>query len=190
MIKAIIFDCFGVLTSDGWLPFKESHFGHDKELKQQVTNINKQVDAGLADYDDFIFSVAELAGVPPAQARAEIENNVADQQLFNYIESRLKPEYRIAMLSNAGANWLGELFSAQQVALFDAVSLSCETGFVKPDDRAYAHVAQTLGVASQECVFIDDQESYASGARDVGMQVIIYKNFEQCKSELEAILAA
>src|SRR4051794_37978902 len=113
MIRAIIFDCFGVLTSDAWLPFKRRHFGDDPDRQAQATDLNKQVDAGLADYNDFIAGVAGLAGMTSAQARAEIENNVANEELFGYIEQRLAGSYKLGLLSNAGANWLDELFSMQ-----------------------------------------------------------------------------
>ncbi len=190
MIKAIIFDCFGVLTSDGWLPFKRRHFGHDARLRAQATDLNKQVDAGLSDYDDFIVGIAELAGMTSEQARADIENNVFNAELFAHIEHSLKPKFKIGLLSNAGANWLDELFGHEQAQLFDVVNLSCDTGYVKPDERAYLTVAQALGVAPEECVFIDDQERYCIGARDVGMQAIVYHDFEQCRGELERLLTS
>ncbi len=85
VIRAVIFDCFGVLTTDGWLPFKKTHFSHDKALEQQATDLNKQVDAGLADYDEFVHGVAELAGISEPDARAAIEDNVAQAELFAYI---------------------------------------------------------------------------------------------------------
>jgi FMN phosphatase YigB (HAD superfamily) len=189
MIRAVIFDCFGVLTSDGWLPFKRRHFGHDAGLEAQATDLNKQVDAGLADYDEFITSVADLAGVSASDARGAIENNVANDDLFDYIESHLAGQYKLGFLSNAGANWLQELFGSERVKLFDAISLSCDTGYVKPHEQAYREIARKLDVAPEECVFIDDQERYCSGARDVGMQAIVYRDFEQMRAELDRILS-
>lgn len=189
MIRAIIFDCFGVLASDGWLPFKRKYFGHDKELFEQAGDLNKQVDAGLADYDDFIREVAKMAGLSEAVARQAIEDNPPHAELFEYIRSELKPKYKIGMLSNAGANWLPELFSAQQIALFDAIALSYETGVIKPESQAYHIIAERLGVGLNECVLIDDQERYCMAARDEGMQAIIYESLEQTRADLEKILA-
>ena len=186
MLKAIIFDCFGVLTSDGWLPFAEKHFGHDAELKKQAHDLNKQVDSGFLSYDEFVKQVAELARVPVTEAYADIENNVANERLFSYIQT-LKDTYKIGMLSNAGANWLHELFSAEQAALFDAVVLSFEIGTVKPDPRAYHTVCDKLGVSPEEAVFIDDIERYATGAKDIGMHAICYKNVDQVIAELELL---
>ena len=45
MIRAFIFDCFGVLTSDGWLVYRDSHFAQGSDAYEQSRYLNKQVDA-------------------------------------------------------------------------------------------------------------------------------------------------
>ncbi len=188
MIRAIIFDCFGVLATDGWLPYRDQHFGHDTNLVQQATDLNKAVDAGILDYISFISQVAELAGLSPEAARREIESNVPNPQLFDYI-SELKQDYKIGVLSNAGANWLPTIFTSEQVELFDAVALSYEMGIIKPDKRVYEIIAERLGAEPEECIFIDDQQKYAEGGKEAGMQAILYQNFAQFKTDLETLLA-
>ncbi|MEO6513250.1 MAG: HAD-IA family hydrolase [Candidatus Saccharimonadales bacterium] len=188
MIRAVIFDCFGVLTTDGWLPFKRKYFSDNAKLEAEATDLNKQVDAGLASYEEFISSIAQLAQVPRREAHKAIEDNVADEELFEYIARDLKPNYKLGLLSNAGANWLDKLFTEAQVKLFDAVSLSYQTGFVKPDLRAYQMIADQLGVDPQECIFIDDQERYCSAAREVGMQALVYTSFKQLQADLSPLL--
>lgn len=188
MIRAVVFDCFGVLTTDAWLPFKKKHFGHDHALAQQATDLNKQVDAGLASYKDFINGVAEMAGISAEQARRDIEDNSANAALFDYIARDLKPSYKIGMLSNAGENWLGDLFAPEQAKLFDAVSLSCDTGFIKPDRRAYQSIADALNVQLEECVMIDDMERFCVEARDIGMQAIVFRNTEQAIRDIARLL--
>lgn len=189
MIEAIIFDCFGVLAGDGWLPFKHKYFAHNPEIFKQATDLNKQVDAGLMTFDDFIGGVAEMAQMSKPAAYEEIERNPVDVGLFDYIAVRLKPNYKIGMLSNAGADWLSQLFTSNQRSMFDATCLSFETGIIKPNSRAYEIIAERLGVPEASCVFIDDQERYCQGAEEVGMQAIHYKDLEQLKVDLEAILA-
>ena len=188
MTRAIIFDCFGVLASDGWLPFKKKYFGHDKALFAEVTDLSKQTDAGLKSYEDFTNEVAQLAKIPGSAVRDAIEGNPPNDELFRYITDELKPRYKIGMLSNAGDNWLPVLFTPAQIAVFDAVALSYETGVIKPDERAYRAIAERLGVTPQECVFVDDQERFCSAAREAGMQAIFYHDFEQTKRDLEEIL--
>ena len=188
MIKSIIFDCFGVLTSDGWLPFAQKHFGNDPIAKQQAHDLSRQVDSGLLDYDGFVAQVADLAHVEVTQAYKDIENNIANHRLFDYV-AQLKKTYKIGLLSNAGADWLDELFTAEQVALFDATALSFEMGITKPYPQAYHTICDRLGVQPNEAVFIDDIERYATGAKDIGMYAIWYKNYDQLKQELEQLLA-
>lgn len=188
MVRAIIFDCFGVLASDGWLPFRERHFGGNTELLTEATDFNKQSDAGLIGYDQFIAHMADMTGLTPREVRHQIENNVPDAKLFAYIREQLKPAYKIGFLSNASDNWLNDMFEPDQVALFDAVSLSYETGFIKPHPRAYEIIASKLEVPVEECVFIDDQPRYAEGAKDVGMHAIVYKGFESFATEIERII--
>lgn len=188
MIKAVVFDCFGVLTSDGWLPFKSKYFGHDQQLLQDATDLNKQSDAGLISYHDFIKAVATLAGVTNNEAHRQIEDHVADSQLFNYIKT-LKPIYKIGMLSNAAENWLSEMFNPQQVALFDAVALSYESGYIKPQPEAYKVIAERLGVNVTDCLLVDDQERYCIGATDIGMKAVRFSSTEQAISDINRLLA-
>ncbi len=188
MIKAIIFDCFGVLCLDGWLPFKEKHFGKGTDLFRKATESNKRADTGLISYETFLKEVAQLANIPFSEAKKQIENNPANEELFAYISSILKPKYKIGILSNAAENWLNELFTAEHLGLFDATALSFELGFIKPDKRAYIEIAQRLGLELEQCIFVDDQERYCLGAREAGMKAIVYKDFESLKAELEKLL--
>lgn len=45
-------------------------------------------------------------------------------------------------------------------------------GVLKPDPRAYLLMAERMGVAPEECVFIDDQPGNLAGAADVGMRTV------------------
>ncbi|HVV66788.1 MAG TPA: HAD-IA family hydrolase [Candidatus Saccharimonadales bacterium] len=190
MIKAVIFDCFGVLTTEGWLPFKEQQFGRDKALSEQASELNRQSNAGLISHEQFVGKIAELANLSVSEVNEAIEVNVTNQKLFTYITERLRPDYKIGMLSNAAANWLKNFFTDEQLQLFDAISLSYESGITKPDPLSYEKIAGELGVEPGECVFIDDQERHCTGAKEAGMQAILYESFEQMKAELEKILAA
>lgn len=189
MIKAVVFDCFGVLSSDGWLPFRDSYFGNKPLLLERAKALNKSVDGGLTSYVDFIKQVALMAKIPVSDARQQIENNVSNTKLFNYILSDLKPDYKIGMLSNAAENWLSELFTPEQVAMFDAVGLSYEIGAIKPAPITYHTIAERLGAKTSECLLVDDQEKFCLGAEVVGMQALLYTSFEQFKKDIPSVLA-
>lgn len=188
MIRAIIFDCFGVLTSDGWLPFKRKHFGHDAALFEEATDLNKQSNSGMISTHEFVRRIADMARVSAGFVGRQIHGNRSNDELFEYIKHDLKPDYQIGLLSNTSSNALHDMFTPEQINLFDAVALSYEIGAVKPDREAYEHVLNQLGVTADEAVFIDDQERHVTGAREAGMQGIVYKDFEQMKRELEKLL--
>lgn len=189
MIKAVIFDCYGVLTSDGWHPFKYKYFSDNKEKFAEATSLNVLTNAGKISYNDFLKRIGEMTGLQSEEVRLEMESNTANLQLFDYINSELASQYRLAILSNVAGDWLGELFSPEQLEIFDYHALSFKLGVTKPNPEIYTKTAKELGVEIDECVFIDDIESYAQGAKTVGMQAIVYRDFEQMKAELEDILS-
>lgn len=188
MIQAVIFDCFGVLVTEGWLAFKTEHFGHDKNLFEESTDISGRADAGLISHEEAVRLTSDLAGVTPEEFTRAVFKNVPNKPLFNYI-IELKDDYKIGMLSNASGNWLEQLFTPDQIALFNAVKLSYELGYVKPDPRAYIAIAEALATDPKECIFVDDIESQLDGARQTGMKTVLYENFEQTRDELENLLA-
>lgn len=190
MIQAVIFDCFGVLATDGWLPFRDKHFGHNPELLEEARAHNVRVDSGLMTYDEFIHWLADTTGEPFADIKRLIEGNVPNEPLFEYIRDIISPAYHVGLLSNAGANWLHTLFEPWQVALFDQAVLSYELGIVKPHPAMYETIAMRLGVLPEEAVFVDDRIEFVTGAQTVGMQAIQYQDMSQMRTELEGILHA
>lgn len=190
MIKAVIFDCFGVLTTDGWLAFRERFLENDPNLLERGIASNKRVDAGLISYDDFIQEISSLAGMTKSETLAIIEGNTTNEKLYEYIRDALKDRYKIGMLSNAGANWLDELFEPWQVALLDETVFSYEIGVIKPDPLMYETIATRLGVAPEECIFIDDQPRYVEGAAAIGMQAVHFVDTASTIAKIEELLRA
>jgi len=188
VIKAIIFDCYGVLVTEGWNAFRDL-YAIDEPKRQLVTDLHHAADWGSLPYVEFEQSVAEITGAPLETVRSYLDRNVANVPLFAYIHETLKSKYKIGMLSNAAGNWLDELFTPEQLKLFDASVLSYEIRVGKPDARAYQAICDRLGVALDECVFIDDTERFCTAARELGMQAIWYKDVVQCKAELKKLLA-
>lgn len=190
MIQAVVFDCFGVLTTDGWIAFRDKFLAHDPDLLERGIASNRRVDAGLISYEDFITDISSLAGKTREETLAVIEGRATNEKLYEYIRDSLKGRYKIGMLSNAGANWLDELFEPWQVALFDETVFSYEIGAIKPDRLMYETMVAKLGLAPEECVFIDDQERYVHGAITVGMQGILFDDTASTVARLEGLLGA
>lgn len=187
MIKAIIFDCFGVLTADSWHEFRMSL---PSEQHTPASDLNHQYGAGVINKEEFLGSVSELTGQPEDAISKLIDNEQSKNlALLNYI-GVLKRQYKIGLLSNVASNWIrDEFLTAEEQKLFDAFVLSFEEHITKPDPRIYRVAARRLGVLPEECVYIDDIDRYAAAARDEGMSGLVYHNLSELKTELEPLLA-
>lgn len=188
MIKAIIFDCFGVLTTEGLEIFYTKYFKDSPDKLAKAKDIIGQLNLGLISHEEYINQVASLAEVGHDVVKDYIDDNKANEPLLEYIRTKLKSKYKIGMLSNAGGNWLNELFTPEDVTLFDAIVLSYDIGISKPDPRAYQIAADKLQVRLDESVFIDDLVHYCEAAQSLGMKAIRYENYSQTLQQLEKLL--
>ena len=75
---------------------------------------------------------------------------------------------RMALLSNAGADFSGWLRSGSFAPLFERVFVSGELGLVKPNADIYEHVIAELGITPDELLFVDNKSENVEGARAVG----------------------
>ena len=191
MIKAVIFDCFGVLVAEGWKPFATRHFGEASEGNERRKWANSrmhQVSKGLLSHEALADEMTEAAGISREEFLGELQSNPSDQALLEYIKNELKPHFKIGFLSNVGLNRMSELFTKNELELFDEVVLSFETGMAKPDKETYEHMANLLAVSPSDCIFVDDTSLYCTGAENVGMKPIFFTNTEQFKQDLAKLL--
>jgi epoxide hydrolase-like predicted phosphatase len=190
MIKAIIFDCFGVLTTEGFGLFRDKYFASAPEKRIQANKLMDELNEGKLEYEGFIKGLIELSEASEEVVKDYMTRNKSNKLLFDLIRTDLKPKYKIGLLSNAGDNWLKELFDQEDIELFDDIVLSYELGVIKPDPKIYEIAASRLKVEPNECIFIDDNQRHCSGGAAAGMKTICYQNFWQIKKELETLLAA
>jgi putative hydrolase of the HAD superfamily len=189
VIKAIVFDCFGVLAEDGWLPFKRRYIGSNQKLADEIADLGKQNEYGIIGNNQYFERAAELIGIEEGQLRAAVGARVPNEELFLYIKQNLKDSYKIGLMSNASYDVLHELFLPEQADVFDASVLSFESRLVKPDPRMFELMAGRLGVEEDQCIFVDDVERYCAAAEQVGMISIHYKNPDQFRQEILQRLA-
>lgn len=186
MIKAIIFDCFGVLTADSWHEFR---IGLPSDKQNQASELNRQYCAGALSKEDFLKSVAHLTGYTEDSIHQLIDNeNQKNTPLLEYIK-QLHQDYKIGLLSNVASNWICDhLLIPEEQALFDEMIFSYEVGMTKPDPRIFALMCERLRVEPNEAVMVDDIERYCEAARDSNMQAVVYGNLLQLKRDIDHIL--
>jgi epoxide hydrolase-like predicted phosphatase len=191
MIRGIIFDCFGVLYVDATHHFYEQHIADYERLRPQLSELNRAYDIGLLTQAALSQEVADLSGLDLAFVEANIQGiHQRNQGLLDYGQS-LRTTYKVGMLSNIGIDGMNSFFKVEErEQLFDAVVLSSEVHLVKPDPRIYELMATRLGLLPEECVMIDDVEANIDGAREAGMQGIVYQSNEQTARDIEQLVAA
>ncbi len=187
MIKAIIFDCFGVLATDIWLAFIDS-LPKGTDLTQ-ASALNKAYDKGIIPDEDFIAGIHEITGQdPPLLRHLQPGQLVKNEALLDLIRT-LRPDFVMGVLSNISSDWItSEFLSAEEQALFKTYVLSYEVGMIKPDPRMYILACERLRVAPHEALMVDDRELYVNGAREAGLSGILYEDLHSFKQQLNELL--
>ena len=126
-------------------------------------------------------------GTPRPRAKVEAALDVADR--FHSEAIRFPPEevtrtlsrlrergFKVGVLSNTDEHEIRAWRDSPIAGLVDAVALSVEIGFVKPEPEAYAWVLNALGgVPPQDAVFVGDGESRELvGAKSVGFREAVF----------------
>lgn len=67
---------------------------------------------------------------------------------------------------------------------FDARVFSCDESLAKPDPAIYRLAASRLGLATHQCLMVDDKRENIEGARLSGMHAHLFLNLAGLKTEL------
>lgn len=184
MIKAIIFDYFGVICDDDYWRQIKSH----SNVKDSFDRLKRAVNTGEMPWVDFIKEMADKTSESPQTLQSKYEAQRINPQLIGYISS-LHESYKIALLTNVSHGFLEPLLESLHLeGYFDEIVMSSRVGMIKPDPRLFMHLLDKLKVKPAEAVFIDDKVINVEAARQLGIKAIVYKNLQQLKVELERIL--
>lgn len=189
MIRAIIFDCFGVLAGSGFKEIYRQAGGNLEHDGEFLEDILAAANRGIMSSRDMHQNVADRIGMSYDVWYETVQKNEQpNEELLEYIKE-LKHKYKVAILSNANHGTLQRKFTPEQLSIFDQLTVSAEVGLMKPNAEIYTYTAEKLGVKPEECIFTDDSPAYCEGSEAVGMRSIHYTDFATFKTRLEKILA-
>ena len=146
---------------------------------------------GRIDYSDFSEQLQHITGrsaeeIGEVFQRTDFIKNTA---LLSYI-AELHKKYKIGLLSNVAGDRVRQyILSTEDQALFDDMVFSYDIGMTKPDRRVFELACERLKVRPEEAVMVDDIQRHYDGAKQAGLQAILYQNFVQFKDELVRLLA-
>ena len=108
------------------------------------------------------------------------------KDMFALASCLQKNSYKIALLSNAEIPAI-QYFYQQRYDMFDVLIFSCVEGIKKPKRRIYELAMEKLGAKPNQTVFIDDRPNCISGAKEMGLNTILFKSVDQVKTELSLL---
>lgn len=185
-IKAVIFDCFGVLYLDTTTSIL-SQIPVGK--KQEAVDIFMANNYGHFTKQEYVGRLARLLNLPTEDIEQYIrgEHHI-NSPLISLISKDIRPTYKVGLLSNIGRGWIHELFDAHQLHdLFDEVVLSGEEGIAKPHPAIYELIAARLALKPEECLMIDDIEANCEGAEMAGMTAIHFTANDELLKDLHRL---
>lgn len=188
MIKALIFDFYGVLCYE-----VGSNWYKTRPPRELVDELKEKYDApsdiGVITEEEFFDGIALSVGLTGQDVRLEwINASKIDKELIAYIKT-LKSNYKTAICSNTAPKIFRETLQINKIEdLFDVTVSSSEVKMVKPNSDIYLHTLKELDVEPEEALFIDDREINLEGARAVGIKSLLYKDFEQFRADLQEII--
>ncbi|MEK7602778.1 MAG: HAD family phosphatase [Patescibacteria group bacterium] len=188
MIRAIIFDCFGVLVGRGFWDLYRVAGGDINKDSIFIDDILSRANSGLMSQADFHSEICEKLGITVNQWRDIVaREEPTNRELLEFIKQKLKPKYKIGILSNAN-NGVAERKLGDWLNIFNDVVVSAEVGMMKPDKEIFMLACRRLGCRANEAVMVDDRQEYCVAANKIGMRYIVYKDLDQFKNEIYKIL--
>jgi putative hydrolase of the HAD superfamily len=196
-VRGLLVDFGGVLTTNVFDSFRAfcSEEGLDpdaiKHLFRQeprALELVRQLETGSVTEDDFCERFGELLGI---ERRGGLVDRMfghirSDEAMVEAVRRARGQGIRTGLISNSmGA---GRYDRSTFPELFDGVVISGDEGMHKPQPEIFHLGARRIGLAPEQCVFVDDLRENCKGAERVGMTAVLHRGAERTLPELERLL--
>lgn len=187
MIKTVIFDFFGVISSEV-APFWFAERFCLEDAKRLKDEYMSPADRGEVTIDALFDSLSSLSGEAAEKIRSDFfKLAVIDKNMVSLIRA-LSEKYKIVLLSNAEYDFLDEIMRRDNLyGLFDYTVISGKEKIAKPDTAIFKLALSRSGAIAEESVFIDDNPKNTDAARSVGINAIVFDGVENLMRELEKL---
>ena len=199
MIRAVLFDFAGVLTSSPWGALAAAGGGNLELIigtyEQDTDHPWHQVERGEMTIVDWMTAVQHLGEeqgveVDFSPLRALLGDMTVHDPVVDHVRALREQGYKLALVTNnvkEGAAAWRSLVPVDE--LFDVVIDRSEVGMRKPNPAIFHHaLAELGGVAPDEAVFLDDTPGNVEGAKRAGLHAILVEHPEQAIEDLTALL--
>ncbi len=199
MMKGLLVDYGGVLTTNVFESFRAfcRDEGLDPEIMKQLFRGKPEaltavrgLETGELSEGEFAERFGEMLGLAP-ERRAGLVDRIFDdirpeEAMVGALRRARAEGIRTGLLSNSmGASRYDRSIFPE---LFDGVVISGDVGMHKPLPEIFLLGAERMGVAPEQCVFVDDLRENCAGAEAVGMTAVLHRGADTTLARLEALL--
>lgn len=185
--KAIIFDFFGVISSEVE-PFWSKKHLTEKDVIELKSKYLIPVDTGKISEEEFFVALGRLSSISPEEIRRDwLDLAIINKSVVELIRA-LAENHKLAILSDAPALFIREIVTKNKLEnLFDKIIVSSEVGLTKRDKAIFELALKELDVASNETVFVDDRSENIARAKSLGMEGFVFTDEAKLKKDLSNI---
>lgn len=196
MLKAIIFDLNGVFIKSPKLSDRfERDFGIASEiflpaLKDILFQTRRPGAKDFFAYWKPYFAKWNINFTREKFLQYWFGAETLDTKMVAYAKELKTKNIKIFILSNnlrERSLYYDEHFKILQ-ELFDKMYFSWQTGFVKPNIRAYQKLLTDNNLAPAECVYFDDSEKNIEVAKSLGIKSYLFKSIDETKKLIDNLL--
>lgn len=195
--KGLLVDFGGVLTSDVFASFRAfceaegllPETVRDRFLEDPLAReLLADLETGRISEEEFerrfaaVLEIADHAGLIDRL----FSGMEPDEAMVQAVRAAKRAGVRTGLLSNSWGK--GRYDRSAFPELFDGVVISGEVGIRKPDPEIYRRGAEAVGLAPEECVFVDDLRGNLKPARELGMATVHHTRADETIAELERLL--
>lgn len=197
MIKGITFDLDGVYFPNGKANFIKAlgNFGISEDEAKRVflksDEMNNLYKLGkMTDKEFWSFAKKEWKTDKTWQELIGlmIQGYDTDENVVSVVKNLRQKGYKTLICTNnfpARVSGLQKRFGF--LDNFDAHAFSYEVGAAKPSEVIFQNLINKSDLQPQEIVFTDDNEDNLNGAKSVGINVFLYRGFDDFLMRLKAL---
>jgi putative hydrolase of the HAD superfamily len=189
MIKALIFDCLGVVLTEYNSSWIARHLSPEDVQKLEQSALYPKNDLNQISDQELYLGLSKLANQSPKSTETEIKSFVAPVAGMPELIKSYHKNYQTALLSNASSSLRDKLDQFNLQPLFDHFIISGEVGVRKPDPAIFRLALSRLAIEPAEAVFIDDRPENLAAAAALGIKPILFFSAAELQSDLKKLLA-
>lgn len=186
MIKAVVFDYAGVVSSGALTGWVKKNTTEENQMLTRFRSQSHKWDLGLLDEKEFKKLISDITMIAPEKVwETFYQPSNYDHEVVELIK-KLKNNYKIALFSNNFALFLRRLLEKLNIVeLFDEILISSDHKIKKPNPKFFELLLKKLEMNADEVLFIDDTVENVEKAIEIGIPSIHFKNSKQLIRELE-----